>query len=224
MESLTSSNLSVIALSVFFSSLLGSVHCMGMCGGIAMVTSHSFVSSFFYHLGRLLGYLALGFILSLVGQEILASLPSSLTALISPISLGLIFTYLGITLLFNKRFHLPLPPFFSRLLGDVMQEQSRDEKRKIIFPLLIGVLSFTLPCGWLYGFVIGSATTNSTLGSIMIMFMFWLGTIPILVLSPALIRKLTEIFRENSPKVAGGILILSGLFTIGSAIYRVLIV
>lgn len=217
MQSIEIQSQSLIALSVFTSSLLGSTHCLGMCGGIAIVISKDLKSSFFYHIGRMISYVSLGALSGLLGAGVLSTIPSSTAALISPLSLGLVFIYLGTNLVRKKRFHIDLPHILSKPFGNILGQR---DKSGLVGAFLIGLLSFSLPCGWLYGFIIGAATTKNSLSGAMMMFMFWLGTIPVLVLSPVIFKKIIDPIKEKIPQVAGLILILAGSFTIGAAIYR----
>lgn len=49
-----------VPFAVIAASLIGSVHCVGMCGGLALAASaHSKAGLISYHIGRFLGYFAL---------------------------------------------------------------------------------------------------------------------------------------------------------------------
>ena len=73
--------------------LLGSFHCIGMCGPIAFVLpvdrtsqSRAFIGSFLYHLGRLLTYGLIGMLFGLLGKGLyLAGFQQRLSILIGVI-------------------------------------------------------------------------------------------------------------------------------------------
>lgn len=57
----------LIPLLVLIASLMGSMHCLGMCGAIVSVLKPTPAGVASYHLGRLLGYLSLGGLAGLAG-------------------------------------------------------------------------------------------------------------------------------------------------------------
>jgi sulfite exporter TauE/SafE len=80
--------------------------------------------------------------------------------------------------------------------------------------LVIGMLTGLLPCGWLWAFVITAGGTGSPVSGALVMFAFWLGTVPAMVgvlglLGPALGR-----LRARMPLVTAGVLIALGLGTL----------
>lgn len=204
----------VIAVSVLSSSFLGSAHCMGMCAPIVMITNKSFITSALYHIGRLVSYLGLGLVAGFLGQELLGQFPHSIAALLAPLTLGVTFIYMGIMLYRKQRFHMPLPKFLSKPYASAVKGQAHDNGKSSTFSFLIGLLSVTLPCGWLYGFVIGATATKSVSTSILIMFMFWLGTVPALLVTPIVFQKFVGPFKEKFPTVASIILLIAGIFII----------
>lgn len=212
----------VIALSVLSSSFLGSAHCLGMCGPIVIITNKSITTTFLYHMGRLTGYLVLGLIAGLIGQEVLGYFPHSVAALLAPMTLGFTFIYMGVMLYRKQRFHMPLPKFFNQPYANALKGQAKEKGNSIFFSFMIGLFSITLPCGWLYGFVIGAAATENMTTSVMIMFMFWLGTVPALLLTPFLFQKIVGPIKEKFPTIASIILLIAGIFVIVIAIIRTL--
>lgn len=212
----------VLAVSVLSSSFLGSAHCLGMCGPIVLMTNTNAVNSFFYHIGRLVSYLLLGLVAAVVGKSIIGQFPHSMAALIAPLTLGLSFIYMGIMLYRNQRFHLPLPKFLNKPYANAVGSLATNKGNSYWFSFLIGAFSLTLPCGWLYGFVIGASATENTTLSLMMMFMFWLGTIPALLITPVLFQKLVAPVKEKFPTVASVILLLAGLFIIVEVVQRTL--
>ena len=66
-ELLLNSSISLVPLFAFFIGALGSIHCVGMCGGLALAVNKTKREFWQYNLGRLLGYLFLGFLFSLLG-------------------------------------------------------------------------------------------------------------------------------------------------------------
>lgn len=60
---------SSIYISTFLTSLLGSFHCLGMCGGIVLVIDPLKGGALFYHLGRLVSYLLMGVLAGYLGHQ-----------------------------------------------------------------------------------------------------------------------------------------------------------
>lgn len=209
-----------IAISVLSSSFLGSLHCLGMCGPIVVATNKNYLENGLYHLGRLFGYLVLGGLVGLLGREVVGFFPHSFAALVAPIFLGVTFVLMGIFLIRKKRFHFPLPNFVAEPFQKVVK--LKKERNLPLFSLLIGFNSIFLPCGWLYGFVIGAAAADDLTTSLLIMFMFWLGTVPTLFLTPVLFQKVLAPIKQKFPLVAGLILILAGSGVIWVAFRKVL--
>jgi len=59
----------------------------------------------------------------------------------------------------------------------------------MILSWFLGILTGLLPCGWLYLFIATAAVSASATNGMVVMSLFWLGTLPYLVLSPVLLHK-----------------------------------
>ena len=113
----------LIAISVLSSSFLGSLHCLGMCGPIVVATNKTTWESVLYQIGRLIGYLSLGFLVGYLGQELMGRFPQSLSALIAPIFLGSTFIIMGLLLLKKRRFVPLLAWVFERIQNQIVARQ-----------------------------------------------------------------------------------------------------
>lgn len=220
MHDLSEANIFIISFSVLTSSFLASLHCMGMCGPIVIALNQNLFQGLLYHFGRLCGYLFLGAVVYWMGRELLGLFPISLAALIAPLLLGLVFILIGLFLLDKKRFHLGLPEKMSAPLNKLIATQTKKKKTALFF--LIGFFSILLPCGWVYGFALSAASSENLKLSLLIMFMFWLGTVPALFLSPVAFQKVIKPLKEKSPAISGVILIICGILVCLFAIKRVL--
>ncbi|MFG0261247.1 MAG: sulfite exporter TauE/SafE family protein, partial [Novipirellula sp. JB048] len=76
-----------------------------------------------------------------------------------------------------------------------------------------GLITTWLPCGWLYLFVLVAAGTGGTWPAMLVMFAFWLGTLPALTAMLVGARRLTPQLRGALPVVASLFLIITGLYT-----------
>jgi len=77
-----------------------------------------------------------------------------------------------------------------------------------------GLLTTLLPCGWLYVFVATAGGTGHVLDAMLIMFVFWLGTLPMMVALGATIRGVAGAFGRRLPALTCVALMGMGLFTL----------
>ncbi|MBT6121243.1 sulfite exporter TauE/SafE family protein [bacterium] len=204
-----------IAITVLIASFLGSLHCLGMCGGLVLAATagkNQWISLTIYHVARLLGYLLLAFLMGHLGQQLLSSHINQLS-LYASLSISFIFIFLGLRLLLRKNktssFHF-LSQFSQRLLTPLYN------LRIPIFgarEALIGFGSILLPCGWLYTILISTIPLKSPMASMGILFVFWIGTLPALYSAPSLINRLLLPLSKRLPNLSGILLLGAGLFT-----------
>ncbi|MEJ2584640.1 MAG: sulfite exporter TauE/SafE family protein [Robiginitalea sp.] len=171
--------------------LLGSLHCIGMCGPIAFMLplnrqsqTKQWSQLSLYHLGRLLAYGLIGLVFGLIGKGLyLFGFQQKLS-----IALGLLMILLvlipGKT--FRKwRLARPVYRIMGKLqsaLGAKLKEGNPDAF------LSIGFLNGFLPCGLVYMALVGAmAMASAPLGSLYMM-VFGLGTVP-LMSGAALMRR-----------------------------------
>jgi sulfite exporter TauE/SafE len=206
----------LVPVSVLISALLGSGHCLGMCGPIVTVVINRPLSAYFYHLGRLISYLLLTILVTKLGSFLFAFFPHSLAAIIAPLTLGLSFLIIGFMLFNRRHFQLKLPYVMTRPFQYFLKKD-----KSPLTALWVGFFSISLPCGWLYGYVIGAGATQDMIQACTIIFMFWLGTIPSLVLTPWLMRKIIGPLKNKFPMLSALILCFLGLFIIISSLIRI---
>lgn len=222
-------------LSVFLASLLGSLHCVGMCGGfVAFVSAnrdskHSTIApQVLYHFGRLLTYVVLGLTAGALGNTFdevgidlgLGHFMGLVTGLILVAWGGLSLwrpNALPINDPLEGRLFQFVRPLYGWLLGRGAENGS-GQRNPVRWPLrafILGSSSTFLPCGWLYMFVILAAASGGALRGALTMAVFWLGTVPILTSFGGLIRLLSAPLRRYVPRVTAGLLLVAGLWSIG---------
>lgn len=197
---------------VFIASLAGSSHCAVMCGPVA-VTVHSRIGYLpLYHLGRLASYLSLGALAGLLGEKFLSDNYPAVSKL-SLILLSLFLVYAGYNLIRGKRLEL-IP---GRLMTSILKIPARFAltQKKPIAALTLGAVNGFVPCGWVYIFVIGAVAVKNPLYGGVLLFIFWLGTIPALSFFPFLYKKSAGIAPRKVTVAAGIILIAAGLVNFG---------
>lgn len=163
--------------------LLGSFHCIGMCGPIAFVLPvdrsskfNLFSQIFLYHFGRLLSYSIIGLLFGFIGKGLyLAGFQQRLSILVGVIMIVLVI--IPVSVLNKFSFSKPLYKIISKVkhkLGIYLNKKSN----KAIFS--IGFFNGFLPCGLVYMALIGSISTGNAVMGSLYMTLFGLGTIPLM--------------------------------------------
>jgi sulfite exporter TauE/SafE len=200
------SSLDWIPLAVLLTSLLGSTHCIAMCGGLVLSLGGAPRPSLWgYHLGRLTGYSLLGGAAGVLGQKVFESQSFSFLPWIAAGLIALSFIVMGVQLFRGQSpalFRIP-SPFLVKL-----HQKTRNA------PFFIGLFSALLPCGWLHTFVLGAIATRNPVQGALYLTLFWLGTVPALSLTQVMIDSFLKPFQRLAPKSAGITLILIGLLTL----------
>lgn len=156
--------------------------CLAVVGGLILSLSAKIsqnVSNFrpfvLFHAGRIGGFAILGAILGQLGNVI--SINHAITTILGLFA-ALVMVILGLNLLgiftFTPKFQLALPNNFFQKLSKIEQG--------IVAPLVTGIATFFLPCGFTQSMQIASLASGNWLQGGVIMFMFSLGTLPMLLL------------------------------------------
>ncbi len=192
---------------VLAASFAGSLHCVGMCGGILFALPPGRQSQYQYHIGRLIGYLGLAFIFGWVGKSVFQYFQSPMISLIAAVLISFFMIWTGARAFKGLPVHLPLPNVISRVFK---------YKDKLLGSFFIGLFTPFIPCGWLHAFLLGSTSLASPHKSMLIILAFWLGTIPALAFGSKLIDKILLPFRIQTSKVIAITLITFGLITVSA--------
>ncbi|WP_417886589.1 sulfite exporter TauE/SafE family protein [Zunongwangia sp.] len=169
--------------------LLGSFHCVGMCGPIAFLLPLNrankwlmYFQLFLYHLGRIISYAFIGLLFGLLGRGL------HLFAAQQKLSIGIgVFMVLIVLLSFGtKKFQKLGSPFY-RIISKIKSKIGANLKKQTPDTFLsIGLLNGFLPCGLVYMGVLGAiAQANAAYGSLYMVF-FGFGTIPLMTITVAL--------------------------------------
>lgn len=208
--------MSLFAIAV--ASLLGSLHCAAMCGGIgACVGATSSAAgrgamprAFAYHGGRLVGYVTLGGIAGLLGAGIDGFGRAALgVANVASIAMGLVLLWLAFRQLrptsgnglvqLRRR-----APLLTRWLprGDTTGAAT------------VGLLTAVLPCGWLWSFVALAASRADIGGGAAVMGAMWIGTVPALAMVGMGTAWLGRTLGRHAPRITAAILVALALASI----------
>lgn len=213
---------------VLIASLLGSAHCVGMCGGIiACCIGQSELSSrltqVLYHLGRLFTYLILGALAGYLGQTVDHWGDLLGIQRIAAIGSGILLIASGVIKLLRSNTRLGPNKFSALTTGSkflttlyALVFRSAKLPNWGLRAFLIGALSTLLPCGWLYSFVAVAAGSSSAFNGTLIMLAFWLGTVPALSFFGSVTGVLTGRAQRYIPSVTATLLIVAGLFALST--------
>lgn len=206
------------AFIAFLIGLQANLHCVSMCGPLALAapidrhsTKKALWSSLSYNLGRISTYTYLGFLLGLFGISSLfvnsiqvISIFSGMLMMVSAI-FGSIETW---------------GPFsaISALIGrfNVYFFPKIKELPSRFRPFLFGLLNGLLPCGMVYLALVYSLSRPQLAESVLLMFTFGIGTLPTLLFIPLIGQKrFFQVVPRNTQKillfVLGFMLLLRGL-------------
>ncbi|MCB9249758.1 MAG: sulfite exporter TauE/SafE family protein [Ignavibacteriales bacterium] len=167
----------------FLIGFLGSFHCVGMCGPIALAlpigkgsNTQLVISRLLYNLGRVVTYSFFGAVFGLFGKGIaLAGLQRY-----ASIALGVtILVYYLLPGKFKGKLSVTKPYLIvSGFVKNSFKKLTKSGSPQSLF--LFGIVNGFLPCGFVYVALAGAITTGSFISGAAFMALFGLGTTPIM--------------------------------------------
>ncbi len=226
---------------IFAVGLLTSLHCIAMCGGIVLtqglkkresgdevpgascgtssavptgVTSR-LLPSLLYNGGRVISYTVIGGVVGGLGS--LFSLSTALKG-VMPVIAGAFMLFLGVRM-------LGIFPWLSRIkvrlpgIGGTRMRSAAAGRG----PFVVGLLNGLMPCGPLQTMQVYALGTGSFLAGALSMFLFSLGTVPLLLGFGALSSLLSAKFNRRMLKASGVLVVFLGvvMFTRGVSLFGV---
>ena len=193
-----------IFISAFFLGMIANLHCVGMCGPIALalpLNRNSKVELILgilqYNFGRIITYTILGFIVGFIGFGINLIGILQILSIISGIGIIL---YAWRKILFSSEIFKKINiNFIHRFTSKYMGKIIRNNSPFKLF--LFGSLNGLLPCGMVYTALITSIITGTPTFSAITLFFFGLGTLPGMILITLFANKITNRFRGKINKV-----------------------
>lgn len=211
---------SVTVLTAITLGLLGSAHCLGMCGGISSAVamgidrqnSNPLLLLSGFNLGRIASYTLAGALMGSIGWFLRSPEISLLLRCLAGIILILMGLYVaqiwkGLSWIEKQGNYIwrYLQPLSKRLLP----------VRNPVQALALGALWGWLPCGLVYSTLIWSATAADWKTSALMMACFGLGTVPAMFATGLLAQQVQTILKQRSTQTIAGVLIIGfGLFTV----------
>jgi sulfite exporter TauE/SafE len=204
-------------LSALVLGLLGSFHCIGMCGPIAFMLPVDRTNTFkkvsqiaIYHVGRLLAYSFIGLIFGLIGKSLyIFGFQQQLSIAIGILMIAVVLIPQTI---FNKyNFSKPVYKAISKVksaLGNAFKRKTADTF------LTIGFLNGFLPCGLVYMAVFGAIAGGNAFDGMLYMAIFGLGTIPLMTTAIYFSHFLKGAVRQKIQKAIPVFVVLIGILFI----------
>jgi sulfite exporter TauE/SafE len=204
-------------ITAFTIGLIGSLHCLGMCGPIAVaipLQKHNWplkiAGGLLYNMGRTITYGIMGGIFGLLGQGIkLAGLQQW-----ASIGLGIIMIISVLfPVVFREKINLDklFSGYASRLIGRFRNLFKNHSMQSLLF---IGLLNGLLPCGLVYMALAGAINTNDVMLGIAFMVMFGLGTTPALLILSLAGNVVSAGLRRKVSKVVPVFIVILGIIFI----------
>lgn len=202
--------------------LFGSLHCVGMCGPLAIAFAgggskkQALLSGMLYHLGRSTTYVLLGIFFGLVGNAmVVAGLQKWLSIVIGILMVISFLVSLDIDRLISNS---TAGKKWRGLVTDLVQRiYSKTTKQPKI---LLGMVNGLLPCGLVYLALAGSLASPTVWSGGLFMLLFGLGTIPAMIALTLGNTFTSQSIRRKLQKVLPYVTLCFGLFMI----YRGLVV
>ena len=195
-------------LVLFVVGIFTSLHCVGMCGGIMLSQSigtenkskfQALKPAIFYNLGRVVSYTILGGIVGAIGSVF--SLTLTMKAGFQVLA-GIFMIIMGLNMagysLFRK-FNIKLPWSFCNL------------KKSGKTPFVVGILNGFMPCGPLQTMQLYALGTGSAILGATSMFIFALGTVPLMLGFGAISGLLSKDNTKQLVKLGGILIVVLGL-------------
>ncbi len=203
--------------SAFLLGLLGSLHCLGMCGPIAFMlpvdrssrTRAGFQTAV-YHGGRILAYSIMGLLFGLLGKGLnLFGTQQKLSIIIGALMILLVLIPL------NKlgSFRLTKPVY--KVVAWLKETLGASFKKKTTDAFLtIGFLNGFLPCGLVYMALLGATASAGPTGGFLFMLIFGLGTIPLMTFAVFFGKVVKSSFKQKIQRLVPVFVVLIGLLFI----------
>lgn len=228
---------------VLAASVLGSLHCAGMCGPLVSVAAapvkltrggeaverndrgwwrsagmSGLALATTYNVGRLVTYLVLGAGAGAIGGAFdfggrLVGVQRGAIAVS-----GAILIAMGVIMLleyWGVRVRAVSGSGAGALARTLARVQVKAKNvRAPVRAGLLGLMSGLLPCGWLYAFVVAAGGTGHVVDGMLVMLAFWVGTVPVLTVLGAGLHTALAPVRRHVPVATAVALVSVGMWSL----------
>ncbi len=211
---------------LFVIGVLTSFHCVAMCGGINLSQClhvkdgkpekgrfAGLRPGLLYNAGRVISYTVIGGIVGAAGSVI--QLPGSTKGIVQVIA-GIFMVVMGINMLdifpWLRRFNPRMPKIFAAKIHEGKQSNS---------PLYVGLLNGLMPCGPLQAMQLYALSTADPVKGALSMFLFSLGTVPLMFLLGAVSTFLSKKFAHKMMTTGAVLVVILGIsmFSSGMSLF-----
>ncbi len=215
--------MTITYFAAFMLGFWGSLHCVGMCGGIVGVLNNSLANKndngwrfqFAYNFGRIFSYSIAGGIAAFIGSSVFTLINPDYAHRIGLMLSGLFLIAFG---LYLSGWWLGLT--WIERKGAVLWQRISPMTKKFIpvkhfhQALCLGMLWGWLPCGLVYSALVWTFTLPGITQGAIHMTAFGLGTLPMLLLMSGAAEKISGLAKSNRIRKAAGVLVIVfGVFT-----------
>ncbi|HEY5584547.1 MAG TPA: sulfite exporter TauE/SafE family protein [Ruminiclostridium sp.] len=200
---------------LFFIGLLTSLHCIAMCGGINLSVCTKYTAStneskfgklkpsVLYNMGRVISYTVVGGIVGAIGSVV--SFSGTAKGIVA-IASGIFMVIMGLNMLNIfpglRKLNPRMPKIFARKVHSNSGQHG---------PLYVGLLNGLMPCGPLQAMQIYALGTGSMWTGALSMFLFSLGTVPLMFGFGAVSSFLSGKFTHQMMKVSAVLVMVLGV-------------
>jgi sulfite exporter TauE/SafE/copper chaperone CopZ len=200
--------------------------CMALVGGLILgisakhseahpeaTASEKFRPHLFFQAGRIIAFAVLGGLLGLLGSVF--QLSSTWLGVLT-VAVGLVMLVMGLQLIeifpWAKNFKFALPKTLGRVLGISNHQKEYSHKNSLV----LGALTFFLPCGFTQAMQVYAVSTGSFWGGVTVMTLFALGTMPGLLGIGGLTSVVKGVLARRFFKLAGLAVIIFAVFNMAN--------
>ncbi|WP_157208156.1 sulfite exporter TauE/SafE family protein [Mariniflexile maritimum] len=204
-------------VTAFVLGLVGSLHCVGMCGPIAFMLPVDRTNAYkkisqitVYQAGRLFAYSLIGLVFGLIGKSLyIFGFQQQLSIAIG--ILMILFVVVPSSVFNTYNFSKPIYRLISKVksaLGAALKKKTADTF------LTIGFLNGFLPCGLVYMALFGAIASGNALEGSLYMATFGLGTVPLMTTAIYFSHFLKGAARQRIQKIIPVFVVIIGIIFI----------
>jgi hypothetical protein len=186
----------------------GSLHCLGMCGPIALTLSYGkglkgATASVLYNSGRIITYMVLGLLFGLAGNGIKMAVVQNSVSMAA----GGVLILAGVAGIVGWKWGWA----YRNIGAAVRKPMGRLFRNRTMTAMVgIGALNGLLPCGLVYMAAIGSLTLHEPVAGMLFMFLFGIGTLPVMLAVGFLRERIADNTRNKMRRFAPIVTMITG--------------
>lgn len=208
-----------MAWALLVAGFLGSLHCVGMCGGFALAVDRPskgawrrVLTQAAFLVGKACTYVLLGAVAGLAGAAFVRSGAFHSARAVLAVVAGTLMVAAGLQIAGLLR-ELPLSRFFAPTSPYGRAVRAVADARGPAAPFAMGALTGLLPCPLVYAFLLEALRTGSLLASVGTMAALGLASMPALALVVATGAVVSPLVRRRIVRVAGVVVAVLGVVT-----------